>query len=127
MKRQEAILQSKRATTELVEIKKALLARLTPATDEPAKEGGEPNPAIAKTFTLEEWKAIAVEAVDVAHRSHPAPPLPVLEPNPSKGERTHTARGKGAGAKRNLTNEVDDDIFQGSGMRKRLGNARKRM
>ena len=58
-KKQEAILQSKRATTELVEIKKALLARLTPATDEPAKEGGEPNPAIAKTFTLEEWTQVA--------------------------------------------------------------------
>ena len=62
MKRQEAILQSKRATTELVEIKKALMAHFTPATDEPAKEGGEPNPAIAKTFTLEEWKAIAADA-----------------------------------------------------------------
>ena len=30
------------------------------------KEGGEPNPAIAKTFTLEERKAIAKEATDVA-------------------------------------------------------------
>ena len=58
-----------------------------------------------------EWKAIAAEAINVAHRSHPASPLPVLEPNPSKGERTHAARGKGAGAKRNLANEVDDDIF----------------
>ena len=61
--------------------------------------------------TLEEWKAIAAEAIDVAQRSHPASLLPVLESNSSKGERTHAARGKGAGAKRNLTNEVDDDIF----------------
>ena len=36
-KKQEAILQSKRATTELIEIQKALMARLTPSKDDPAK------------------------------------------------------------------------------------------
>ena len=58
-KKQEAILQSKRATTELVEIKKARVARLTPSKDDPAKDGDEPNPETIKSFTLEEWKEIA--------------------------------------------------------------------
>ena len=85
LKRHEAILQSKRATTELVEIKKALMARLTPSKDDPAKDGGESNPETVKSFTREEWTAIAKAAVDVAKRSHPPSPAPGTASSSTKG------------------------------------------
>ena len=111
-KKQEAILQSKRATTELVEIKKALMARLTPSKDAPAKEGGESNPESVKAFTLEEWERIAASAVDLAKRSHPPSPAPGTESS-SKGVGKRGTRGGVPKSARVLVEDIEDDIFAG--------------
>ena len=117
-KKQEAILQSKRATTELVEIKKALMARLTPSKDAPEKEGGESNPESVKAFTLEEWKEIAKSAVDLAKRSHPPSPAPGTESNSSKGVGKRGTKGVVPKSARVLVGDIEDDIFAGFEERK---------
>ena len=108
-KKEEQILLAKRNSTKLKEIERLLAERLPPETASTPVEGNPPE-AEKKSFTLEEWKAIAEQATAIAERSHPSSPAPAR----MSGNVSASRKGKGKtkpGAKKNLDYAEDDDVF----------------